>query len=380
MHVEILKIIKKGLYSALLFTTIATSAQVTATVLDITSSQFGTFEQQPVQLFTLSNNNGMTIKVTNYGATVTSILMPDAKGNVSNIVAGFDTFSGYFSEEYIKNSPFFGGIIGRYTSFIKNSEFTLDGKVYKLANNANPHHIHGGKKGFDKRLWQVVKQQKNEKMVSLTLSLMSPDGEEAYPGNVEVSVEYVLTNNNELKINYQGKTDKRTPLSLTNHTYFNLSGFKDDALGHNVQLLSKAYLTPDDVGMHDGKLTQVHGATDFNQLKPLRSAFKELPQGFEHFYVFDNKDQSLDKIAYIEEPKSGRSMEVFTTEPSTLFYTGRYTSDKLQREDGTRFGKFRAFCIETSKYPNGPNIPNSPRTILNPGELYAETTVYKFSW
>ena len=210
--------------------------------------------------------------------------------------------------------------------------------------------------------------------------MKSADGEESYPGNVEVSVEYVLTNNNELKINYQGTTDKRTPLSLTNHTYFNLNGFKSDALDHNVQLLSNAYLTPDDVGMHDGKLTKVNGATDFNQLKPLRSAFKALPQGFEHFYVFDNTDKSLDKIAYVEEPTSGRSMEVFTTEPSTLFYTGRYTSDKLAREDGTQFGQFRAFCIETSKYPNGPNIPNSPRTILNPGELYSETTVYKFSW
>lgn len=362
------------------FTSIAYAGE-----LAIEQSYFGEYDKEKVHLFTLKNANGMQVKIMNYGATITSIILPDAHGNKSNIAAGFDTFSGYFSEEYKKNAPYFGGIIGRYASFIKNSEFVLNDKKYQLANNLDPHHLHGGINGFDKRLWKIADVSKKEKEVSVSLFLFSTDGEESYPGNVKTTVIYTLTNENELSINYLAETDKSTPLSLTNHTYFNLNGFKSDILDHQIQIHSEYFLTPDETSIPDGKLTKVKGsAADFNYMKPLRVAFKELPMGFEHFYVFNNQSANektkLMKVAHVNEPASGRSMDVFSTEPGTLLYTGRYTSNELQREDGTQYGQFKAFCLETSKYPNGPNIKNSPRSILKAGEQYDETTTFKFSW
>lgn len=352
-----------------------------ANELTISQLDFGEYNKEKVHLFTLENANGMQVKIMNYGATVTSIILPDAQGNKSNIAAGFDTFSGYFSEEYKKNAPYFGGIIGRYASFIKNSEFVLEGKQYQLANNLAPHHLHGGVKGFDKQLWQITKVDKNETEVSVSFSLFSGDGDESYPGNVNITVIYALTNENELSINYLAETDKSTPLSLTNHTYFNLNGFKRDILDHEIQIHSEYFLTPDETSVPDGKLTAVKGtAADFNYMKPLRVAFQELPTGFEHFYIFNNEQAKLLKIAQVNDPASGRSMEVYSTEPGTLLYTGRYTSNELKREDGTQYGQFKAFCFETSKYPNGPNIKNSPRSILKAGEQYNETTTFKFSW
>ncbi|RME95934.1 MAG: galactose mutarotase, partial [Verrucomicrobia bacterium] len=185
----------------------------------------------------------------------------------------------------------------------------------------------------------------------------------------------------ELRIRYLSRTDKPTPLSLTNHTYFNLNGFKDRILDHVVQLLSDRYLVPDETNVPVGEEAAVAGtACDFNQHKRLGEAFKELPLGFEHYYVFRKPDGELAKVAEITEPTSGRKLEVLTTEPGGLFYTGRYTSDELRREDGTQFGKFRGFCLETSKYPNGPNIAGSPRSILLPGETREDVTVFKLSW
>lgn len=373
---------KKDLIKTLLFAfSVLFINCVNASQLSISQADFGEYDNKKVHLFTLENANGMQVKIMNYGATVTSIILPDAYGNKSNVAAGFDTFSGYFSEEYKNNAPYFGGVIGRYASFIKNSEFVLEDKQYKLANNLAPHHLHGGIKGFDKRLWQVTNVDKSNTKVSLSLSLLSGDGEESYPGNVKTTVIYALNNKNELSINYLAETDKSTPLSLTNHTYFNLNGFKSNILDHEIQIHSEHFLTPDKTNVPDGKLTQVKGrATDFNYMKPLRVAFKVLPNGFEHFYIFKNKQAALLKVAQVNEPTSGRRMEVYSTEPGMLFYTGRYTSNKLKREDGTQFGQFKAFCFETSKYPNGPNIKNSPRSILNAGERYNETTMFKFSW
>lgn len=347
----------------------------------VKKTPFGDFNNQQVHLYTLSNSNGMHVSIMNYGATVTSIILPDAHGNSSDIAAGFNQFDSYFSDEYVNNAPYFGGIIGRYASFIKNSEFSLEGKKYQLAKNLGQHHLHGGKTGFDKKLWQVLSTESQPNQASIKLYLLSKDGDEAYPGNVKVTVTYTLTNTNELAVHYSATTDKATPLSLTNHTYFNLNGFTDDVLQHEVQINSDAYLTPDEAGMPNGALTPVKGTgADFTQKTKLAKAFEKLPQGFEHFYVFDNPKATLRKIAHISEPTSGRSMTVYSTEPSTLFYTARYTSDKLAREDGARYGKFRAFCVETSKYPNGPNIEGSPRTTLQPDDVYNEKTVFKFSW
>ncbi|TWT49389.1 Aldose 1-epimerase precursor [Rubripirellula amarantea] len=347
----------------------------------ISKAPFGEFEGKAVDLFTLENDNGVTMKITTYGGTVTSIVTPDKDGNLSDIVCGFDSLDSYFADEYKTNSPYFGCLVGRYAARIKDGKFTVDGTEHQVATNDGPNHLHGGVKGFDKRVWDVASTSEDSDSVALKLSLNSADGEEAFPGNLNVVVEYRLTNDNEIRINYQAETDKTTPVSLTNHTYFNLNGFKDKVLDHVLHLKSDRVLVPDETNVPVGDEESVAGtAADFNEPKRIGDAFDELPLGFEHFYAFSKPVGALEKVAEVTEPTSGRKLEVLSTEPGTLLYTGRYTSDNLKRENGDQFGQFRAFCIETSKYPNGPNIDNAPKSVLKPGEKYDETTVYKLSW
>ncbi|TWU59223.1 Aldose 1-epimerase precursor [Rubripirellula tenax] len=347
----------------------------------ISKAAFGEIQGQAVDLFTLENDNGVTVKITTYGGTVTSIVTPDKDGKLSDIVCGFDTLDGYFADEYKTNSPYFGCLVGRYAARIKDGKFVVDGNEHQVATNDGPNHLHGGVIGFDKRIWDVAGTAENDDSISLTLSLDSADGDESFPGNLKVVVEYRLTNDNEIRINYQAETDKATPVSLTNHTYFNLNGFKDKVLDHVLQLKSDRVLVPDETNVPVGDEENVVGtAADFNQPKRIGDAFDELPLGFEHFYAFNKPAGELDKVAEVTEPTTGRKLEVLSTEPGTLLYTGRYTSDNLKRESGDQFGQFRAFCIETSKYPNGPNIDGAPKCVLNPGEKYNETTIYKLSW
>ncbi|MBB3207538.1 aldose 1-epimerase [Rhodopirellula rubra] len=349
--------------------------------MQISQSPFGEFDGQPVELYTLENNNGVVVKITTYGGTITSIVTPDKDGNTSDIVCGFDTLEGYFADEYKTNSPYFGCLVGRYAARIKNGRFTVDGQQHQVATNDGPNHLHGGVRGFDKRIWSVEGTSEDNDSVSLTLSLDSVDGEESFPGNLKVVVQYRLTNDNEIQIQYHAETDKATPVSLTNHTYFNLNGFKDKVLDHVLQLDSDRYLVPDETNVPVGEEADVAGtAADFTRPKRIGDAFNELPLGFEHFYAFNKPVGTLAKVAEVHEPTTGRKLEVMSTEPGTLFYTGRYTSDNLKRESGDQFGQFRAFCIETSKYPNGPNIEGAPKSVLHPGEKYDETTVYKISW
>lgn len=354
--------------------------------MNISREPFGELENQPVEQFTLENDNGMVVKIITYGGTVTSILTPDRSGAVSDIVCGFDTLEGYFSDEYVANSPYFGCLVGRYAARIKDGKFNVDGNEHQVATNDGPNHLHGGVKGFDKRIWDVVGTSADETptktgAVSLMLSLDSEDGDESFPGNLKVKVEYRLTNENEIQIRYTANTDRATPVSLTNHTYFNLNGFKANVLEHVLQLHSDRYLVPDDTNVPVGEEAAVAGtAADFNEAKSIGSAFEELPLGFEHYYAFSKQEGELDKVAEVFDPLTGRKLEVSSTEPGTLFYTGRYTSDQLKRENGSQFGQFRAFCLETSKYPNGPNITGAPKSVLRPGETYDDTTIYKLSW
>lgn len=346
----------------------------------ITREPFGQVDARPVDLFTLENDHGVTVKITNYGGIVTSIVIPDRNGTPGDIVCGFDTLDGYFSEAYRGNSPYFGCIVGRHAARIKDGTFAVDGQQYQVATNDGPNHLHGGIVGFDKRVWDAECSEEADASV-LRLTLVSPDGEEGYPGTVKVTVEYRLTQDSELKIRYTVETDRATPLSLTNHTYFNLNGFSDKVLDHKVQILSDRCLVPDETNVPVGEEQAVSGtACDFQSPKRLGGAFQELPNGFEHYYVFGKPSGTAVKVATFSDDVSGRSLEVHTSEPGMLFYTGYYTSDDLAREDGTRFGQFRAFCCETSKYPNGPNIPGSPRSILEPGQQYDETTTFKFGW
>ena len=346
----------------------------------ISKVPFGSIDGVDVDLYTLENGNGMTVKIMNYGGIVTSIVVPDKNGNRSDIVCGFDTLDGYFSEAYKGNSPYFGCIVGRYAGRIKDGTFTLDGKAYPLAQNNAPHHLHGGIVGFDKVIWDAQTEQEANACV-LRLSRVSPDGEEGYPGTLKVAVEYRLTQDNELRIRYLAETDKATPLALTNHTYFNLNSFTDTILDHQAQIQSDRYLDTDESGAHVADTQMVAGTVcDFTSPKRIGDAFEELEYGFEHFYCFTKAPGICENVAVFTDAKSGRTLEIDTTEPGMLFYTGRYTSDDLAREDGTAFGQFKAFCCETARHPNGPNIAGSPNTVLKPCQKHDETTVFRFKW
>ena len=290
-------------------------------------SLFGYLDDKPVDLHTLENDNGIVVKVTNYGGTVTDIIAPDKHGIAESIVCGFNNLESYFGDVYLGNAPYFGCIVGRYAGRVKDGTFRVGGQHYQVATNDGTNHIHGGIKGFDKCLWDVDPVESGDGYLALKLSLLSPDGDEGYPGNLNVEVEYTLNNDNELRTHYRALTDKATPLALTNHTYFNLNGFRDRVLDHEVQIFSDRYLEPDETNVPVGNETAVVGtATDFNAPKRIGDCFEELPMGFEHFYVFNKPVGELGKAAVVKEPTSGRTLEVFTSEPGGLFYTGRYTS------------------------------------------------------
>lgn len=346
----------------------------------ISSAPFGSFGDRAVDLFTLANDNGMVVKITNYGGTVTSLVTPDAHGKSADIVCGFDTLEGYFAEAYKTNSPYFGCLVGRYAGRIKDGKFSTANGDYQVATNDGANHIHGGIQGFDKRVWDARGEVIDGDAV-LTLTLTSPDGEEGYPGTLQVTVEYRLNHTNELRISYHATTDQATPVALTNHTYFNLGAFQDKVWDHVVQLNSDRYLVTDETNVPVGEEADVTGtAADFRSAKRLGDCLEELPMGFEHFYVWGEGSVEPIPVATVTEPSSGRTLEVLTTEPGGLFYTGRYTSDELKRESGAPFGQFRGFCVETASYPNGPNLPGAPRCILEPGESYQNCTVYRVSW
>lgn len=361
--------------------------------LNISKQFFGEVEGKAVDLYSLTNSIGMTVKVMTFGASVTSFTVPDAApdthpnvrhGSV-NIVCGFDNLAGYFDETYLANSPYFGGTIGRYAARIKNGKIKVNGTEHQLACNAAENHIHGGSVGFDKRLW-LAETIEQTHAVGVKMSLVSEDGDEGYPGEVTVSVTYLLTNDGELVIHYEANTTKDTPLSLTNHTYFNLTGFKESVHHHQLQLAGSSYLVADETCVPVGEVAQVEGTVwDYRQQKSINDVFAEQSMGFEHYYIYDkacgepSKWDELSKVVTVTEPKSGRKLEVSTTEPGGLFYTGFYTSNELKRENGDQYGQFRGFCIETSRYPNGSNIEGSPASITKAGETYQSTTVYKVS-
>lgn len=344
-----------------------------------TKTDFGVIDETNVQLYTLENDNGICLKITNYGATITSLKVPGKDGNLAEIVCGFDTIEGYFSDDYKANAPYFGSTVGRYCSQIKDAKFTLNGNDYQLAKIVGENNLHGGKVGFDKKIWKV--QPFSSESNELKMQLKSTDIEEGFPGNVDVKVTFTLTDDNELKIDYQATTDADTPFTITNHSYFNLSGFKDTIEGHNVQISSDTKQVWDDTGAATGENISVIGTPDdLRDTKLIGDVHKAMGDGFEHFYLFEEKGFNLEKVAEISDPQSGRSLEVSTTEPGMLMYTGKYTSDDLKRENGLQYGKYRGFCCEAHRYPNGPNIPNSPKSILKKGETYESTTIFKFKW
>ncbi|MEM6769148.1 MAG: aldose epimerase family protein [Bacteroidota bacterium] len=339
----------------------------------VTKTEFGHINGLDIPLYTLENENGMRIGITPYGATLVSISVPTPSGR-AELAAGFDQLKGYFGEDYVNNAPYFGCTVGRYASRIKDGKFSINGKAYQVDTNDGPNHLHGGINAFDKRVWTVdhVDDQ------SVKLSLYSQDGDGGYPGNLSVSIFYTLNNNNEIGMTYLGTTDAATPLSMTNHTYFNLSGFEEQIHNHEAQILSDAFLQPDETNVPVGEETSVDGHyTDLRQQARLGDRLDQTTTGFETYYRFDQASTAPRQVAQFVHPASGRALKVLTTEPGALFYTGYFTSDALARENGDQFGRYRAFCFETSRFPNGPNLPGVDDAILHPGEEYRSQTIYQ---
>jgi len=346
--------------------------EVATTKASITKADWGEFDSSKVYLYTLTNNKGTEVKITNYGGIVTSFVTADKAGNKSNIVVGFDSLSGYLAKP-----PYFGALIGRYGNRIGDAKFTLDGTTYKLAANNGKNHLHGGLKGFDKVVWDAMVM--SDTVPSLMLNYLSKDGEEGYPGNLKVSVTYTLTDDDELKIEYNAETDKATPVNLTNHSYFNLSGdVNNTILNHTLMINADNYTPVDTTLIPTGEIKSVKGTPfDFTSAKVIGKEIDSVPGGYDHNWVLNSKGGSLQKVAVLSDSVSGRSVEVYTTEPGLQFYTGNFLDGTLINRDGKHISLHTAMCMETQHFPDSPNKPDFPSTILKPGEKYHTETVYK---
>jgi len=356
-------------------------SNVAKQAMDIDVTTFGKSpDGKEVRLYALRNTKGATATIMTYGAIVVSLEMPDSKGQMDDIVLGYDNLDGY-----LEVSPYFGAIVGRYGNRIGKGEFTLDGVTYKLATNDNANHLHGGIKGFDKVVWEDKPVWKADG-VGVELSYLSKDGEEGYPGNLKATVTYLLTNKNELRIDYFATTDRATPVNLTHHGYFNLTGGERDILGH-VLMLNADRFTPVDAGLiPTGELQPVAGTPmDFTKPTPIGERIEvdfeqlKLGGGYDHNWVLNRTGGGLSLAARVSEPTTGRVVEVWTTQPGVQFYAGNFLDGTITGKGGRGYQHRWGFCLETQHYPDSPNKPNFPSTILRPGERYETTTIYRFS-
>jgi aldose 1-epimerase len=346
----------------------------------IEKQPFGmTANGEPVELYTLTNVNGLEARIMTYGGTVVSLKTRDRNGNLGDIVLGYETLEGY-----LKNSPYFGSIIGRYGNRIGKGSFSLNRKQYALPKNNGLNTLHGGIKGFDKVVWNA-KEVTLQDGVGLSLTYLSKDGEEGFPGNLSVTVVYTLTNRNELKIDYSATTDKTTVVNLTHHSYFNLAG-QGDILNHELMINARRF-TPVDSGLiPTGELRRVSGTPmDFTESKVIGARIdqkdEQLTQGkgYDHNWVLNTNTGVLALAARVYEPSSGRVMEVLTTEPGIQFYSGNFLDGSITGKHGQVYKQRYGFCLETQHFPDSPNKPAFPSTVLKPGQRYKTTTIYRFS-
>jgi len=341
----------------------------------ITEKPFGNYEGKPVTEYTLTNSNGMQVGIINYGGAISKIITPDKSGAMGDVVTGFESLDGFLQ----KGVPYFGALVGRYGNRIANGKFSLDGKEYTLAKNDNGNTLHGGNKGYDKVYWNIEKMDGDS---SLKLSYLSKDGEEGYPGSLNIVVVYTLSSDNGLKIDYSATTDKATPINLTSHGYFNLSAWKDSTIeGHELMIKSDKYTPVNATLIPTGEMTPVAGGPmDFNTAKKVGRDIDQVKGGYDHNWILNKTGNSLELVATLYDPSSGRQMEVWTTEPGLQFYSGNFLDGKLtDTKNGLKYIKHGALCLETQHFPDSPNEPSFPSCILKPGEIYHHTTVYKFS-
>ncbi|MEO6847813.1 MAG: aldose epimerase family protein [Chthoniobacterales bacterium] len=330
---------------------------------------------RPVTLFRLRNANGLEAAITNYGCIITALHVPDRNGKLADVVLGFDSLS-----PYLGTHPFFGAIVGRTVGRLGSGKFTLEGKDYALAVNRPPHHIHGGNIGFDKKLWDFSVET-TEGVDTLRLAYVSADGEEGYPGNLTTTVTYTLTANNELKIDYRATTDAATLVNLTNHSYFNLGGeAHGTTTDHEVQLFCSRFTPTDDNLTLSGKITPVNTANDFRKPALLGDKLEGLfLQHGDNYWIDREDEKSLTLAAKIRHPESGRVMEALTTEPCLQFYTAKYLDGSLKGKTGQPYKACAGLCLECQSYPEAINHPGTGSITLLPGEVYSQTTAYRFS-
>ena len=350
--------------------------------MEISVQPFGQINDRvSIDLYALKNNNDFEVKITNYGGTIVSMVVPDRDGAPGDVVLGYDSL-----EEYSQGKYFFGCIVGRYANRIANGRFTLNNMEYLLAKNEGDNHLHGGIRGFDKVYWQA-KTYNNETGIGLELSYQSKEGEEGYPGNLSVTVHYSLTDANELRIDYLAVTDKPTVANLTNHTYFNLSGNgTGDILGHKLMINANEFTPVDEKLIPTGELRSVKGTPmDFTQPVKVGARIDQddkqliLGRGYDHNWVLNKDIDEFALAARANDPGSGRTMEVYTTEPGIQFYSGNFLDNQITGKAGEIYNHRSGFCLETQHFPDSPNKPEFPSTVIMPGSKYMQTTVYKFS-
>ena len=341
-------------------------------------ARFGQADGQAVELYTLTNKNGLVAKLITYGACLTELHVPDKNGNLSDVVLGFDSLA-----PYLKEHPYFGVTIGRVANRIAKGQFSLDGKEYTLATNDGPNHHHGGHKGLDKRIWDAS-EATDDGAPAVRFAYVSPDGEESYPGNLSIAVTYTLTNDDELRIDYQATTDEPTPVNLTHHSYFNLAGAGRGAiLDHELQIAADHYTPVYDTGIPTGDIASVKGTVmDFTEPMEIGTRIDRLtgdPRGYDHNYCLNSRAGLLALAARLRDPKSGRVMEILTTEPGIQLYTGNHLDGSLTGKEGKVYDKHAGLCLETQHYPDSIHHDDFPSTVLRPGETYTHTTVHRFS-
>ena len=344
------------------------------TAMNVQKQPFGrTPDGTAVEIYTLTNDKGLKAHVMSYGATLVSLEVPNRTGRPGDIVLGYDTLDGY-----IKNNPYFGSTVGRYGNRIAKGRFTLDGATYQLATNNGENHLHGGIKGYDKVVWKA-ESVRGDGDAGVKFSYLSKDGEEGYPGNLNITVVYTLTNANELRISYEATTDKATPVNLTHHSYFNLAG-ESDVLGHELTINADAY-TPVDAGLiPTGEIRPVKDSPfEFTTPHTIGERIAQVEGGYDHNFVLRSGGGMMDLAVRVFEPKSGRIMEISTTEPGLQFYSGNFLDGTITGKGGKAYLKHYGFCLETQHFPDSPNKPNFPSTILRPGAVYKSLTIHKFS-
>ncbi len=326
-----------------------------------------------VDLYTLTNAHGLVAKVSTYGTILTELHVPDRQGKLGDVVLGFDNLA-----QYLKGHPYFGATVGRVANRIAKGTFSLDGKTYKLAINNGPNALHGGLKGFDKKVWK----SEPKSGAAVTFTYVSVDGEEGYPGTLKVTVTMALTDADELSIEYTATADQATPINLTNHSYFNLAG-AGDVLGHELMLAADAYTPVDAALIPTGEITPVSGTPlDFTSPASIGARFSQLqtnPVGYDNNFVLRSGGKALTLAARVREPGTGRVLEVSTTEPGIQLYTANFLDSSLKGKGGVVYGRHSAFCLEAQHFPDSVNQPNFPSVILRPGQTYRQTTLHRFT-